>query len=179
MDKEEIILKRLKELAVLIKKHNYNYHTLDRPEITDQEFDKLVRENDLLEKKYPSLILKNSPNKNYGSKIKDNFKKIKHDSQMYSLSNAFNNTDIKEFVKRSVKFLNLDNDDDFQYICEPKIDGLSLNLVYKNGNLISAGTRGDGFIGEDVTENILNIKNIPSKLKKIFQILLKLEEKYF
>ena len=78
---------------------------------------------------------------------------------MYSLANAFDNQDIKEFIKRSVKFLNLDNDDDFQYICEPKIDGLSLNLVYKNGILISASTRGDGFIGEDVTENILNIKN--------------------
>ena len=100
MDKEKIILKRLKELAVLIKKHNYNYHTLDRPKITDKEFDKLVKENDTLEKKYPSLILKDSPNKNYGSKIKDNFKKIKHDSQMYSLANAFDNIDIKEFIKR-------------------------------------------------------------------------------
>ncbi len=179
MDKEEIILKRLKELAVLIKKHNYNYHTLDRPEITDQEFDKLVRENDLLEKKYPSLILKNSPNKNYGSKIKDNFKKIKHDSQMFSLANAFDNNDIKEFIKRSVKFLNLDNDDDFEYICEPKIDGLSLNLIYKNGNLISAGTRGDGFIGEDVTENILNIKNIPSKLKKDFPEFIEIRGEVF
>ena len=95
MDKEKIVLKRLNELADLIKKHNYNYHTLDRPKITDQEFDKLVKENDTLEKKYPSLILKDSPNKNYGSKIKDNFKKIKHDSQMYSLSNAFDNNDIK------------------------------------------------------------------------------------
>ena len=133
----------------------------------------------LLEKKYPSLILKNSPNKNYGSKIKDNFKKIKHDSQMYSLANAFDNNDIKEFIKRSVKFLNLDNDDDFQYICEPKIDGLSLNLVYKNGNLVSAGTRGDGFIGEDVTENILNIKNIPSKLKKDFPDFIEIRGEVF
>ncbi len=179
MDKEEKILKRLKELADLIKKHNYNYHTLDRPEITDQDFDKLVRENDVLEKKYPSLILKNSPNKNYGSKIKDNFKKIKHDSQMFSLANAFDNNDIKEFIKRSVKFLNLDNDDNFEYICEPKIDGLSLNLVYKNGNLISAGTRGDGFIGEDVTENILNIKNIPSKLKKDFPEFIEIRGEVF
>ncbi|MDA9741982.1 NAD-dependent DNA ligase LigA [Pelagibacteraceae bacterium] len=179
MAKEEIILKRLKELAELIKKHNYNYHTLDSPEITDQEFDKLVKENDALEKKYPSLILKNSPNKSYGSKIKDNFKKINHHSQMYSLANAFDNNDIKEFIKRSVKFLNLDNDDDFQYICEPKIDGLSLNLVYKNGNLISAGTRGDGFTGEDVTENILNIKNIPSKLKKDFPDFIEIRGEVF
>ena len=158
MDKENKIIKRLEELASLIKKHNYNYHTLDKPKISDKEFDKLVKENDSIEKKYPNLILKESPNKTYGSKIKNNFKKIKHDSQMYSLANAFDNHDIKEFIKRSVKFLNLNNDDDLQYICEPKIDGLSLNLVYKKGNLVSAGTRGDGFIGEDVTENILNIK---------------------
>ena len=131
MDKEKKILKRLNELSNLIKKHNYNYHSLDKPLITDKEFDNLVKENDTLERKYPNLILKNSPNINYGSKIKENFKKIIHDSQMYSLANAFDNNDIKEFIKRSVKFLNLDNDDDFQYICEPKIDGLSLNLVYK------------------------------------------------
>ena len=85
MDKEKKIKKRLKELADLIKEHNYNYHTLDKPKISDQKFDKLVKENDTLEKKYPSLISKDSPNKNYGSKIKDNFIKIKHDSQKYSL----------------------------------------------------------------------------------------------
>ncbi len=179
MDKEKKVLNRLKELADLIKKHNYNYHTLDKPEITDKEFDKLIKENDILEKKYPSLILKDSPNKNYGGKLKDNFKKIKHDSQMYSLANAFDYNDIKEFIKRSIKFLNLDNDDDFQYICEPKIDGLSLNLVYKNGNLVSAGTRGDGFIGEDVTENISNIKNIPSKLKKNFPAFIEIRGEVF
>ena len=129
MDKEEEIKKRLKELSSLIKKHNYNYHTLDSPEITDQEFDKLVKENDHLEKKYPSLVLKNSPNKNYGSKIKDNFKKIKHESQMYSLANAFDNQDIKEFIKRSIKFLNLDNDDDFQYVCESCLIFLKFSLI--------------------------------------------------
>ncbi len=179
MDKEQKILKRLKELAVLIKKHNHNYHTLDKPKISDQEFDKLVKENDVLEKKYPKLILKDSPNRIYGSKIKNNFTKIQHDSQMFSLANAFDDNDIKDFIKRSVKFLNLHNDDDFQYICEPKIDGLSLNLVYKNGNLISAGTRGDGFIGEDVTENILNIKNIPSKLKKDFPEFIEIRGEVF
>ncbi len=179
MDKEKQIIQRLEELEVLIKKHNYNYHTLDKPIISDKEFDKLVKENDTLEKKYPSLILNDSPNKSYGSKIKDNFKKIKHDSQMYSLANAFDNHDIKDFIKRSIKFLNLKNDDDFQYICEPKIDGLSLNLVYKNGNLKSAGTRGDGFIGEDVTENILKIKNIPSKLKKNFPDFIEIRGEVF
>ncbi len=179
MDKEKKIIKKLKQLANLINEHNYNYHTLDKPTISDKEFDNLVKENDTLEKEYPNLILRDSPNKNYGGKIKENFKKIKHDSQMYSLSNAFDNNDIKEFIKRTVKFLNLDNDDDFQYICEPKIDGLSLNLVYKNGSLVSAGTRGDGFIGEDVTENILNIKNIPSKLNKDFPDFIEIRGEVF
>ncbi len=179
MDNNEKIVKRLRELSELIKKHNFNYHTLDKPKISDREFDKLVQENDILEKKYPNLVLRNSPNKMYGGKIKENFQKIKHDSQMYSLANAFNNNDIKEFIKRSVKFLNLDNDDDLQYICEPKIDGLSLNLVYKNGNLVSAGTRGDGFTGEDVTENILNIKNIPSKLTKNFPDFIEIRGEVF
>ena len=179
MDREEKIIKRLEELADLIKRHNYNYHTLDNPKITDKEFDKLIEENDTLENKYPNLILKNSPNKIYGSKTKENFQKIKHSSQMYSLSNAFNKNDIEEFIKRSVKFLNLNNDNEFQYFCEPKIDGLSLNLVYKNGNLESAGTRGDGFIGENVTENILNIKNIPSNLKGEFPDFIEIRGEVF
>ncbi len=179
MDKKEEIIRRLKKLEKVIKKHNFNYHTLDNPQISDKEFDNLVQENDNLENKYPNLVLKNSPNKMYGGKIKENFKKINHESQMYSLSNAFNNNDIKEFIKRSIKFLNLDNDDDFQYICEPKIDGLSLNLVYKNGILVSAGTRGDGFTGEDVTDNILNIKNIPSNLKKNFPDFIEIRGEVF
>ena len=104
MDKEEEIKKRLKELSNLIKKHNYNYHTLDNPKISDKAFDKLIEENDALEKKYPNLVLKNSPNKVYGSKIKENFKKIKHDSQMYSLANAFDNQDIEEFIKDQLNF---------------------------------------------------------------------------
>ena len=177
--KDKKIIERLNELADLIDKHNYNYHTLDNPKISDKEFDKLVKENDSLEKKYPKLTLKNSPNKIYGGKIKDNFQKINHNSQMYSLANAFNKNDIKEFIKRSVKFLNLISEEKFQYICEPKIDGLSLNLVYKKGKLVSAGTRGDGLIGENVTENILNIKNIPSKLKSEFPDFIEIRGEVF
>ncbi len=164
MDKEKKVKNRLEELANLIKKHNYNYHTLDKPKISDKEFDKLVKENENLEKKYPNLILNHSPNKIYGSKVKSNFKKITHVSQMYSLSNAFDNKDVEDFVKRLAKFLNLSDYNEFEFICEPKIDGLSLNLVYKKGKLESAGTRGNGLIGENVTQNILNIKNIPRKL---------------
>ncbi|OUW95083.1 MAG: hypothetical protein CBD97_03630 [Pelagibacteraceae bacterium TMED237] len=157
---------RLKELSKILKKHNYYYHNLDKPKISDKEYDKLLKENNDLEKNFPHLKLKESPNNLIGSKIKDKFVKITHNSQMYSLANAFEKKDIIEFEKRLKKFLNLSNNYKFEYVCEPKIDGLSLNLYYKNGNLISAATRGDGLIGENVTENIKNIKDIPNILGK-------------
>ncbi len=165
---EKSILKRLKELSVLIKKHSNYYYNLDKPIISDKEYDSLIFENNVLEKKYPHLILDESPNFIVGAKIKNQFEKLKHSSQMYSLSNAFNKDDIEEFINRSKRFLNLNQEFFFDYLCEPKIDGLSLNLLYKNGKLVSAGTRGDGFIGENVTENILNIKDIPKHLYKNF-----------
>ena len=86
---------------------------------------------------------------------------------MYSLGNAFDKKDILEFIKRTNKFLNITENYKYKFLCEPKIDGLSLNLLYQNGNLISAATRGDGLVGENVTENIKNIKDIPNKLIKI------------
>ena len=164
--REELkIQKRLKQLSKLINEHNIHYHQNDKPLISDREFDKLVIENLDLEKKYPHLILKNGPNEKVGGKLKNKFKKIKHKTPMMSLGNAFNSQDIEEFDERIKKYLNLDLKVKLDYICEAKIDGLSLNLAYQNGNLISAATRGDGLVGEDVTKNILNIKNIPEKLK--------------
>ncbi len=171
MNKKKDIRKikyRIQELAKLINKHNIHYHQNDKPIISDSEFDKLVIENSLLEKKYPNLKLNNGPNENVGGKIKNKFKKIQHKSPMLSLANAFDSKDIEEFDERVKKYLNIDIKKKLDYICEAKIDGLSLNLTYKNGILISAATRGDGFIGEDVIQNILNIKNIPKKLKGKF-----------
>jgi len=168
--KEDIkkIINRIKLLAKSINEHNIHYHQNDKPIISDSEFDKLVIENSLLEKKYPNLKLKNGPNDNVGGKLKKKFKKIKHKSPMLSLTNAFNSEDIEEFDERVKKYLNIELEKKLNYICEAKIDGLSLNLTYKDGILVSAATRGDGLIGEDVTKNILNIKNIPKKLKGRF-----------
>ena len=163
-----LIIKRLKELANEIEKHNNLYHNLDKPIISDAEYDDLIKENNKLENKYPDLILKNSPNYLIVSKVKSKFVKINHKSQMYSLSNAFNKNDILEFIKKTNKFLNNPINTNFKFLCEPKIDGLSLNLSYKNGKLISAATRGDGLVGEDVTENIKNINDIPKKLNTNF-----------
>ncbi len=163
-DKKNVI-KRLKQLASLIKKHNYYYHNKDKPIISDKEYDLLVKENQELEKNYPKLKLKNSPNNQIGSKILNKFKKITHKSSMLSLPNAFEEKDIYEFDERIKKFLNYKKDEKLEYLCEPKIDGLSLNLTYENGKLTSAATRGDGNIGEDVSKNILHIKNIPKQIK--------------
>ncbi len=165
---EEKIVNRLKKLASLIKKHNFHYHTKDKPLISDKEFDLLIRENQNIEKEYPNLVLKNSPNNKIGSKIQNKFKKIQHKSTMLSLANGFDKQDIYEFDERIKKFLNYKGNVELEYLCEPKIDGLSLNLTYLNGKLNSAATRGDGSIGEDVTNNILNIKNIPNELKGNF-----------
>ncbi len=179
-DKEEKkILKRLKELSNIINKHNHYYHNQDKPKITDSEYDTLIKENNKLEKKYPHLILDNSPNKTVGSKIKDKFEKSKHLSQMYSLGNAFNKDDILEFIKRANKFLNLSENYNYKLLCEPKIDGLSLNLLYKNGKLISAATRGDGIIGENVTDNIKKIIDIPLNLINSFPNLIEIRGEIF
>ena len=158
---------RLKELAKIIYKNNILYHEKDLPEITDQEFDKYIKENDTLEKKFPHLSLKNSPNKTIGSAPSNKFKKIKHKSSMLSLSNSFNKKDLESFIQRIRKFLNIKSDKKITFLCEPKIDGLSLSLYYKKGKLISAGTRGDGTTGEDVTLNISNVFGIPKELENI------------
>ena len=163
---EEKIKKRLKNLASLIHKHNKLYHQNDKPEITDKDFDKLVKENNDLERKFPHLILENSPNKFVGGSPSKKFKKILHKLPMLSLANAFNKNDVKDFIDRIRKFLNINNKEKIKFMCEPKIDGLSVNLNYQNGILESASTRGDGKIGENVTKNIQTIVGIPSKLQE-------------
>ena len=162
---EKQALARLKIIAKLVKKHNILYHQNDKPEISDKEYDNLIRENDLLEKKFPKLILTNSPNKITGGVLGSKFKKISHKAKMLSLGNAFTKEDLEEFLVRLKKFLNFSHNEKIYFISEPKIDGLSLNILYENGRIKYACTRGDGSIGEDVTLNIANIIDIPKKLK--------------
>ena len=163
---EEEIVKRLKNLASLIHKHNKLYHQKDKPKITDKDFDELVKENYELERKFPHLILENSPNKFVGGHPSKKFKKIIHKLPMLSLANAFNKYDVEDFMDRIRKFLNISNKEKIEFMCEPKIDGLSVNLNYQDGILKSASTRGDGKIGENVTKNIQTIVSIPSKLEE-------------
>ncbi len=161
---KEKVIKELKKLAKEISYHNKQYHELDKPIISDKDFDLLIKRNNELEKKYPKLILKESPNNKIGINVLSRFKKSEHKIPMLSLSNAFNKDDLQEFIDRLKKYLNLKSLDTINYICEPKIDGLSINLLYEKGLLIKASTRGDGIQGEDVTQNIMTIKDIPQKL---------------
>ena len=172
-------IKRLKELANLIDKHNFYYHTKDQPIISDREYDLLVKENHELELKFPKLKLKSSTSDKVGGNIKNKFVKSTHLSPMLSLSNGCNEQDLLDFDERVKKFLNINIKEKIEYVCEPKIDGLSLNLTYEKGKLVCAATRGDGKIGENVSKNITNIKNIPQKLNNDFPDLLEVRGEVF
>ena len=161
---ENKILIELKNLAKEIAKHNKLYHIDDKPIISDKDFDNLIKRNNFLENKYPHLTQSNSPNKKIGGSVLKKFTKYEHKIPMLSLPNAFNKNDLSDFIKRVKKYLNYSNEKNLSFTCEPKIDGLSINLFYKNGILESASTRGDGKIGENVTNNVLTIKEIPHKL---------------
>lgn len=159
------IKERIDYLVDLINEANYNYHVLDNPTIEDQEYDKYLRELYTLEEKYPELVRDDSPTKKIGGEVIDAFKKVTHDKPMMSLSNVFNEDEIKTFDERIKKEGIIP-----EYVCELKIDGLSVSLKYQKGILISAATRGDGIIGEDITHNVKTIKTIPLKLKKEIDI---------
>ena len=156
---------RIDYLVDLINEANYNYHVLDNPTITDQEYDKYLRELYMLEEKYPNLVRDDSPTKKIGGEVIDEFKKVVHDKPMMSLSNVFNEEEIRQFDERIRK-----EGINPEYVCELKIDGLSVSIKYKNGEFVSAATRGDGITGEDITHNVKTIKTIPLKLKEKIDI---------
>ena len=157
---------RIEELVSVIDKLNYEYYTLDNPSVTDQEYDRLMQELLKLEKLYPEYILSNSPTSRVGGKINDSFKKIIHEIPLLSLSNVFTESDIINFDNRIQK----ENINKRKYVCELKIDGLSVSLKYKNGVLVYAATRGNGIVGEDITDNVKTIKSIPLKLNQEIDI---------
>lgn len=164
MENKEI-KKRIKELVKIINKANYDYYTLENPTITDQEYDFLIKELDILEKKYPDLKLENSPTSRVGGIVSEKFNKVKHEVPMLSLSNVFNEEEIRLFDER-IRKENINP----KYVCELKIDGLSVSLKYIGGKLVKAATRGNGLIGEDVTNNVKTIKSIPIILNKNIDI---------
>ena len=159
------IKERIDYLVDLINEANYNYHVLDNPTIEDVEYDKYLRELYTLEEKHPELVRDDSPTKKVGGEVIDAFKKVTHDKPMMSLSNVFNEEEIKVFDERIRK-----EGITPEYVCELKIDGLSVSLKYQKGVLVSAATRGDGIVGEDITHNVKTIKTIPLKLKQPLDI---------
>lgn len=155
----------LMRLAKQIAYHNKRYHAEDTPEISDAEYDALVRRNNELEAAFPHLVRADSPNKMVGAAVDGSgLKKITHAKRMMSLDNAFEAQDVHDFVARVRRFLNLGPDADVALTAEDKIDGLSLSLRYEKGHLIQAATRGDGSVGEDVTANVAYISDIPQAL---------------
>ena len=158
----EQIKEEISKLVSLLNKYSYDYYVEDNPQISDTEYDTLYKQLEKLEKKYPELILENSPTQRVGDRVLDEFEKIRHKVPMLSLSNTFSTEDLKDFDSRIKKLI---PDNKVEYICELKIDGLAISINYENGKLVSAATRGDGTIGEDVTENIKTIFSIPKVLK--------------
>lgn len=154
-----MIEKRINELIEIINKASYEYYTLDKPSITDQEYDDYYHELEELEKLHPELIKYNSPTKRVGGKIIDGFTKVTHKVPMMSLGDIFNESEIIEFDERIKKVV-----PNPEYVCELKIDGLSVSLIYENGKLVQAATRGDGVTGEDITHNVMTIKSVPLEI---------------
>ena len=163
MEKEEVI-KKLKRLAEQIEYHNNLYYNNDSPEISDAEYDNLRIKNMELEKQFPNLVLPNSPSKKVGAELNSSFKKVQHFVPMLSLGNTFTKQDVENYINKTKRFLQIDSNSNLEFLAEPKIDGLSATLVYKNGKLVLGATRGDGKQGENITENIKSIKEIPHYL---------------
>jgi len=152
--------KRVEELRREIREHDYYYYVLDNPRISDREYDALVRELEKLEKQYPELITPDSPTQRVGGEPLSEFKTVRHPVPLLSLANAFEPAELKDFDRRVRQLAGTQVD----YVVEPKIDGLTVVLTYENGVLVQGATRGDGAVGEDVTENLRTIRMLPLSL---------------
>ena len=159
---------RVKELVDLINKYNYEYYALDNPTVTDREYDRLMQELMALETKHPEWKLPDSPTEKVGGFVIDKFDKVEHKVPMFSLSNVFNEEEVRNFCTKITEEFK-----DAEFVCELKIDGLAISLEYENGILQRALTRGNGIIGEDVTHNVKTIKSIPLKLKSNIDITIR------
>ncbi len=168
---EDAAKQRLAQLAVLLANANAEYHRDDAPSLSDAEFDALKRENALIEDRFPDLKRDDSPSEQVGASPSDGFAKITHVERMLSLSNAFSAEDVGDFVDYIRRYLGIDEKTALGFTAEPKIDGLSLSLRYEGGALVSAATRGDGSIGENVTANARTIADIPQSISGAPDIL--------
>ena len=152
---------RMNEIVELLRKYNYEYYTLDKPSVSDAEYDRLMQELIKIETSHPDWIREDSPTQKVVGEVLSEFKKVTHDVQMFSLGNVFNEDDIRDFDEKVSKVFSK-----HEYVCELKIDGLAVTLDYKNGKFLRAATRGDGVVGEDISSNVKTIKTIPMTLSK-------------
>jgi DNA ligase (NAD+) len=153
---------RVRELREQLEYHNHRYYVLDNPEISDAEYDAMMRELKELEAAYPELVTPDSPTQRVGGAALEGFAKVEHEIPMLSLANAYGADDLREFDRRVRAAVG----DDVRYVCELKIDGLAVSLRYENGILVRGATRGDGEVGEDITANIRTIRNVPLRLRQ-------------
>ena len=150
--------KRAEELRAVIEKHNHNYYDLDSPTIEDDEYDALMRELRDIEQQFPELLTPDSPTQRVGGTVNSSFEKVMHAVQMGSLQDIFSEDEVRSFLT-GVMSQGAD-----EFVVEPKIDGLSVSLEYQDGIFTRGSTRGDGFVGEDITANLKTIRSIPLKL---------------
>lgn len=162
MEKEEVQAK-IEGLRKELEHHNYRYYVLDDPTVTDREYDGLMRELILLEERYPEFFDPYSPTQRVGAKPLDEFRSVPHSTPMLSLQNAMTEDEVLAFDKRVKKLLGTD---DVEYVMEVKIDGLAVELVYERGVFVLASTRGDGYVGEDISQNLKTIRSIPMNLRQ-------------
>ena len=154
------IKKRVEELTKILNDANYNYYVKDEPTITDQEYDKYMRELENIELEYPRYASKNSPTKRVGGEVIEKFEKVVRDKPMLSISDVFSEDEVRDFIRK------VEDEVSPEYVCEQKIDGLGVSLIYEDGKLVRGVTRGDGLVGEDITHNVRTIKSIPLELTK-------------
>ncbi|NCN40584.1 NAD-dependent DNA ligase LigA [bacterium] len=162
------IQRQIQTLKEALRHHEYLYHVLDQPEITDSEYDKIFHELKSLEEKHPEYLTADSPTQRVGFEPLSQFEKVAHRRPMISLGNAFSEEDLRDFHKRLLKHLQLE-EPNWTYFCEPKLDGLAVELIYVDGVFTQALTRGDGSVGEDVTQNLKTLKSLPLKLRETDQ----------
>lgn len=156
--------KKIDSLRDQIRHHNYQYHVLDDPEIPDAEYDRLVRELEGLEAKYPELVTPDSPTQRIGAAPIAEFGTVKHRVPMLSLENAFSEQALRDFHRRVTAKLEKEADDSLEYAAEPKLDGAAVSLLYRKGRLVQGATRGDGTVGENITHNVRTIDAVPLRL---------------
>lgn len=160
----ENIQQQIEELREELHQHNYNYYILDEPSISDFEFDAKLKELQDLEAQYPEFNDPNSPTLRVGGGVTKNFPTVQHQFRMYSLDNSYDFNDLEDWEKRIIKTI----DEPVEFVAELKYDGASISILYENGKLSQAVTRGDGFQGDEITSNVRTISDVPLKLKGEF-----------